>query len=58
MKLKCGFIYMEVQNRTIYACEGYNRILNSYISKKHTFFQFVNIISIKEKNIHSDYIIN
>ena len=48
--------YMEVQNRTNNACEGYKRILNSYVSKKPTFYQFVNTTSIEEKNIHSDYI--
>lgn len=48
--------YMERQTRTNNACECYNRILNSYVSKKPTFYQFVNILSIEEKNIHSDYI--
>ncbi len=41
---------MERQTKTNNACEGYNRVLNSYVSKKPTFYPFVNIISIEEKN--------
>ena len=47
---------MERQTKTNNACEWYSRVLNSYVSKKPTFYQFVNIISIEEKKIHSDYI--
>ena len=48
--------YMERQTKTNNACEGYNSVLNLYVTKKLTFYQFVNIISIEEKNIHCDYI--